>query len=107
MTTPDGYTRWLLPMNTTHRYKTPRDPRQSQLVRGFDTLHGIHPDAPAGGGGPGHFTSRKQYGDNSVIAYHSRTGPRDARESEMVLRMNRSFGEAASAAGDDLWDLAR
>jgi uncharacterized protein DUF6861 len=66
-------------MNTP-RYKTGRDPRYSQLVHSFDSPHGIHPDAPAGGGGPGHFTSRKQYGDSSVMAYHSH---------------------------DDLWDIAR
>ncbi|MBO0800726.1 MAG: hypothetical protein J2P31_18055, partial [Blastocatellia bacterium] len=61
------------------RYKTPRDPRQGQLLDGFDYGQGIHPDAPAGGGGLGRFTSRKPYGDCSVIAFHSQTGPRDAR----------------------------
>jgi hypothetical protein len=93
---------------TSPRYKTPRDPRQSQLLNGHGYQNGIHPDAPAGGGGPGHFTSRKPCGTNSVIAFHSHTGPRDAKESDWVLRMNRSFTEAEMAAGgdilDDLWD---
>jgi hypothetical protein len=96
---------------TSPRYKTPRDPRQSQLFDGHDYQNGIHPDAPAGGGGLGRFTSRKPYGTSSVIAFHSHTGPRDARESDWVLRMNRSFTEAEMAGSgdilDDIWEIGR
>jgi hypothetical protein len=76
---------------TSPRYKTPRDPRQSQLLNGCDWQHGIHPDAPAGGGGPGYFTSRKPYGDSLVIAFHSHTGPMDAKESALISYLDHSF----------------
>jgi hypothetical protein len=76
---------------TTPRYKRPRDSRGSQLLNGFDWSQGIHPDAPAGGGGPGHFTSCKPYGTSSVIAFHSHTGPRGAKESVWISRLDHSF----------------
>jgi hypothetical protein len=74
----------------TPRYKSSRNPRQSQLLNGFDSSHGVHHYAPAGGGGPGRFTSRKQYGDGSVIAFHSHTGPMDAKESALISHLNHS-----------------
>jgi Alpha/beta hydrolase of unknown function (DUF900) len=80
----------LIPM-TIPRYKRPRDPRQSQLLNGFDWSHGIHPDAPAGSAGPGYFTSPKQYGDSSVIAFHWHNGLMDAKDSVFGSGLNHFF----------------
>ncbi|MBO0721725.1 MAG: hypothetical protein J2P41_12930 [Blastocatellia bacterium] len=90
------------------RYKTPRNPRESQLVNGFGSPQGVAPDAPAGGGGLGRFTSLKQLGTGSVASLQSQTGPRDAKDSVWVRRTNLSFAESAdSNFVEDLWDKGR
>jgi uncharacterized protein DUF6861 len=77
-------------------------------MNGFDSPQGVSPDAPAGGGGPGRFTSRKQLGTMSVLSLHSQSGPRDAKDSPWVSRMNQSFAESANVdILDDIWDKGK
>src|SRR5262245_53238544 len=80
------------------RLKTPRDPRESQLISGYDSTSGVSPDAPAGGGGPGRFTSRKPHGFASAIPFQSKTGPRAAKESVLVAGQNEPFDEIEKTA---------
>jgi hypothetical protein len=77
------------------KFNTPRDPRQSQLTAAYASPQGICPDAPAGGGGPGRFTSRKPCGSSSVMAFHSQTGPKNAKDADWISRLNQSFTEIA------------
>ena len=80
------------------RLKTPRDPRESQLISSYDSTSGVSPDAPAGGGGPGRFTSRKPHGFASAIPFQSKTGPRAAKESVLVAGQNEPFDEIEKTA---------
>lgn len=78
--------------------KTPRDPRESQLTSNYDSTNGVCPYAPAGGGGPGRFTSRKPHGDAFATPFQTRTGPQAAKESSWTARLNEAFDEVGKAA---------
>jgi hypothetical protein len=47
----------------------------------------VPPGAPAGGGGPGGFTSRLPHGTPTVAALHAHTGPRPLADREPLLNL--------------------
>src|SRR5262245_56084883 len=75
------------------KFSIPPDPRESQLIMSYDSPHGADPDAPAGGGGAGRFTSRQPWGTGSVASLHSTTAARDAKEADWTSSLNRDFSD--------------